>query len=85
MNATEQLKQDLKTGKPIYGREVTLKMLKQGTLKKVYLAKNSPDKQTVTSHANQARTEVILLEEDNVKLGILCKKPFPVSILSFPQ
>ena len=83
MNPAEQLKQDLKKATPIIGVEVNLKKLRKGELKKIYLAHNCKEKETIKTYAQELGTELIELEQNNVEVGVLCKKPFSISVLGF--
>ena len=83
MNSPEQLKQDLKKATPIFGIEVTLKKLRKGELKKIYLAKNCKEKTSLLRYAQQNDIEVIELEQNNIEVGVLCKKPFSISAICF--
>lgn len=77
------LKEDLKKGKPIYGTENTIKKIKLGKMKKIYIVSNCKDKQTLIAYAQQFGVEVIELEENNAQLGVLCKRPHLISVLGF--
>ena len=83
MNAADQLKQDLKKGTAILGTEVNLKKLRKGELKKIYVAHNCKDKDAIKHYAQQTGTQVIELEQTNVEVGVICKKPFSISALGF--
>ena len=83
MNSSEQLKQDLKKATPIFGVEVTLKKLRKGELKKIYLANNCKEKTSLLRYARQNDIEVIELEQNNIEVGVLCKKPFSISAIGF--
>ena len=80
---TDQLKQDLKKSTPFYGVEVTLKKLRKGELKKIYLSKDCKDKETILSLAQKTGIHVIELQETNAEIGVVCKKPFSISALCF--
>lgn len=77
------LKEDLKKGKPIYGTENTTKKIKLGKMKKIYVASNCKDKQTLVAYAKQFGVEVVELGENNAQLGVLCKRPHLISVLGF--
>lgn len=77
------LREEIKKGKPIYGLNNTVKKLKQGKLQKVYIASNCPDKKGVLDMGKQFGTEVVELKETNAQLGVICKKPYAISALSF--
>ncbi len=83
MNNIEELKQDLKKATPLIGIEVNLKKLRKGEIKKLYLAKNCKDKDTLLKYAKNAGIIILTLEQNNVELGVLCKKPFSISALGF--
>lgn len=77
------LKEDLKKGKPIYGTENTVKKIKLGKMKKIYVSSNCKDKQTLMLYAQQFGVEVVELEENNAQLGVICKRPHLISVLGF--
>ena len=86
-NIIEEIKKIAKTGKVIFGREETLKNLKRGTLKKVYLSSNCPQelKQDIAYYAELSATEVVQLPIPNDELGTMCRKPFVISVMSVPK
>ncbi len=79
------LKKDLKEKKPIIGSDRTLKALKNGKLERIYMASNTKEdiKEDIKYYSKLANVKVIELKEDNSKLGIICKKPFNISVISF--
>ena len=79
----KDLKEALKDKKTIIGTKRTLKFLKLGKLRKVYIASNCPEdiKDDVDHYAKINDIDVINLKEDNEELGILCKKSFFISVL----
>lgn len=79
------LRDELKKEKPIYGLSDTLKKLKHGGLKKIFVASNCPDKEGLLKQAKHFGVEVVEMKENNVELGIVCKKPYAISVLSFKQ
>ena len=81
--SADQLKQDLKKATPLFGLEVTIKKLKKGELKKIYISSNCKDKESIRSYAKKTGAELTELEQNNVELGVLCKKPFSISALGF--
>ena len=78
-----EIRKLLGSDKLIIGTERTLKLLREGKLKKVMLASNC--KQTtvedVQRYSTQSGTEVVHLDIPNEELGVYCKKPFNISIL----
>ncbi len=78
------LKNLLKKEEVIIGRERTLKALKAGQLKKVFLASNCKalDEKLISHYAALLNVEVVKLTLPNDEVGLICKKPFSISILS---
>jgi large subunit ribosomal protein L30e len=81
----ENLKKLLKEGKVIIGTNQVMKNLKLGRLKEVYLSSNCP-KNTVEDikyYSKLNNVKINELKEDNEQLGIICKKPFSISVLGY--
>jgi len=74
----------LKGKKLIIGTDKTLKNLKLGKIKRVYTSSNCAEKvfDSIQHYAKLSNAEVLKLKYANDELGILCKKPFSISILS---
>lgn len=67
------------------GTDKTIKNMKNGRTKGVFLAKDCK-KETVdeiTHLAKISSIEIVKLEQTNKEIGILCKKPFSISVLSY--
>ncbi len=77
------LREEIKKAKPIYGLDGTLKKLKHGKLKSIYIASNCHEKAKLLTYAKQFGIETFELKENNLQLGIICKKPYAISVLSF--
>ncbi len=71
----------------IIGTDRTLKNLKLGKIKTVYLSSNCSEKakETIDHYAKLSKTSIIKLKYPNDELGILCKKSFYISVLSVPK
>lgn len=69
--------------KLIFGSAMTLKGLKKGTISKLYLAMNCTDemKEELVHYCSFGNIVCETLPVSNVDLGVLCRKPFPVSVL----
>jgi len=82
-----QLRTDLRKKKPVMGAKRTLKLLKIGNLEKVYIAKNCREdiRKDIEHYAELANVELIKLDITNDELGVVCKKPFNISVLSFEK
>ncbi len=80
-NAT--IKKLLETSKMSIGRDLVLKGLKNGKIKKVYMAKNTDadTKKDLEHYAKLGGIELIKLPLANDELGVICKKPFNISVL----
>ena len=72
----------LKDGKLSLGTKSTLKRLREGKLKSIFVTKNCPEevKEDVAQYSKIAGVEVIQLEQPNDELGTMCKKPFGISV-----
>jgi ribosomal protein L30E len=79
----DEIKKLLGTENLLIGEDRTMKALRSGELKKVFLASNAKDslKEDVEHYAKLSGFEVVNLKINNEDLGILCKKPFNVQVL----
>ena len=68
----------------IIGTELTLKNLKIGKILKVFVSSNCAEavRKDIDYYAGLSSAKVIVLEEPNDELGVICKKPFSISVLS---
>ncbi len=80
-----ELKEALKEKGLVLGRDKTLKKMRAGDIKKVFLASNCPKhiEETVEYYAKLNKVKVSKLEINNKELGIRCKKPFSVMVLGY--
>lgn len=87
MTNVDDIKKKIKEEKVIIGTERTIKTLKLGKVEKVFLTSNCPSdvKEDIEHYAKLAKIKVIKLKQPNVELGVICKKPFPISVLSFKK
>jgi large subunit ribosomal protein L30e len=79
-----ELRKLLKAKKLVIGTELTLKSLKLGKVDTVILSSNCPKKvvDDLGYYAEQGKTETIKVQYPNEELGVICKKPFSISVLS---
>ncbi len=77
------LKDDLKKKKLILGLERALKGVRKHKVSTVYVSSNSHAKEDISRLGKAMNVEVILVDENSRELGVLCKKPFSVSVISF--
>ena len=84
MSDLEEIKKNLKTDKMVIGAEETVKALKVGKLKKVWLSSNCKEsvRKDITHYCGLSGTEMELLDLPNDELGVACRKTFSISVLS---
>ncbi len=75
----------LKKEKLIFGSDRTLKLLRNGKAKVVFLSSNVKDdvKEEVEHLAKLNKVEIIKLKIPNTEVGVVCKKPFSISVLCY--
>ncbi len=78
-----EVKELAKTDKVVVGAERTIKNLKVGKIEKIFLASNckSEIREDIEHSAKISDVEIITLAQPNDEFGIMCQKPFPVSVL----
>ncbi|HLG25162.1 MAG TPA: ribosomal L7Ae/L30e/S12e/Gadd45 family protein [Candidatus Nanoarchaeia archaeon] len=81
---TTEIKKLMKGGNVIVGTERVIKGLKLGNVSKVMLSSNCPQKveEDINHYSGINKTEIQKLEFPNDELGIICKKPFSISVLA---
>jgi ribosomal protein L30E len=78
----EEIKEALTKKKIIIGTTSTLKKLKMGKVAKVYVSNNCPNNVMADLDRFKKSAEIEVLDKSNEELGIVCKKPFSISVLS---
>ncbi|MEM4263415.1 MAG: ribosomal L7Ae/L30e/S12e/Gadd45 family protein [Candidatus Woesearchaeota archaeon] len=78
-----ELRKLLVEKKLILGAERTLKYLKLGKLKMVYVSRNCAKmiKDDLAHDSRLAKVEFKQLDNSSSELGVFCKKPFPVAVV----
>ena len=73
----------IKSGKAILGYKSTIKALKKGQLKAIFVASNTPSviKAEINYYAHLAQADVHLYSGNNIDLGSACGKHYRVSLL----
>jgi len=68
----------------VIGTSRTIKYIKTGKLSRVYVSSNCPTnvKADLKYYGELSETPIIELNQTNEELGVMCKKPFFVSVLS---
>jgi ribosomal protein L30E len=70
------------TKKLVIGTDRVMDMLKTGKISKVFVTVNCPEavRESIAKYASLSKAEVVELEIPNDELGVVCKKPFSISI-----
>jgi large subunit ribosomal protein L30e len=78
-----ELRKLIKEKKLLVGTDRTLKALKLGNIEKVFMAANCADKlkDDIKHYSKLSKASVSQLRYPNDELGILCKKPYSISVL----
>jgi len=81
----DELRKALKEKDIIIGTERTVKGLKTGKVSTIFLASNCPDevREQIKHYAGISGAKILELELPDKEIGLLCKKPFNVSVLSY--
>ena len=79
-----ELKKILKGEKVVIGTQRTLKELKRGSVERVFVTSNCPPaiEQDIDHYTRLSGAEKIKISLPNEELGIICKKPFSISVVS---
>ena len=79
-----EIKKMLKSANFIIGTKRTIKNLKLGRVQKVLVSSNCPAKveNNLNYYAQLSGAEYHKLDFPNEELGIICKKPFSISVLA---
>ncbi len=77
------IKKDLKTRKIVIGTKVVMKNLKLNKLEKIYIASNCDEnsKKELEYYSKLLKIPVIILDQPNDELGVICKKQYSISML----
>lgn len=81
----ENLKKVVKDKKFVFGKNEVIRKLNSGEVKTIFLASNCPKdlKVIINKYARLAQIKVIELDIPNEEIGIICKKPFSISVLGY--
>lgn len=84
MEAIAKIKKALEEQRIVIGYQETVEAVNDGTATEVHVAKNTPaDKlTTLRDLAGLKEIPVNMLELGNDEVGVICKKPFSISVLS---
>jgi len=83
----KEIKENVKKNNVIFGYKEVIKALKCSKLEKVIIASNAPErvKKDVEYNSRISGTKVEIFDKTNKDLGILCGKPFSVSVLGIKR
>ena len=81
----ENLQQDLlkNSKRLVFGTDRSLKLLKNDKLEKIYLANNCNE--GVKEEIKRFKIKIIELDVVNHELGVVCKKPFSISMIGLSK
>jgi len=87
MYTTDQLRKLIEEKKVIIGTQRTLKALKADKLKRLVMASNASEQTANAVKRYSAQTGVAVddLSVPNDELGVICKKPFSISLLGIKK
>lgn len=82
-----EIRKQLGTDNIVLGKDRTLNLLRSNEIEKVFMASNTEAiaKEEIMKFAGLNSVSVETLKLNNEEMGILCKKPFFVSVLSFKR
>ncbi len=78
----ENLKSLVKEKKIIVGSDETIKAIRNGTAKEVFISSNCSEelKERLIKYCKLSKCEINILKDDSKELGAICKKPFSINI-----
>jgi len=81
----DNLKKAIKEKKLTIGTEKTIKALKRGEAKEVFISRNCPVllRKKVKNYAEISNIAVSELKESNEEIGTICKKPFSINLCCY--
>ncbi|MGC9079543.1 MAG: ribosomal L7Ae/L30e/S12e/Gadd45 family protein [Nanopusillaceae archaeon] len=84
MVSFDDIKRNVEDKRIVIGTNRTLKMIKNGKVEKVFLAKNTPEniKNDIIYYSKLGNFEVEILNYTNEEIGLLLKKPYKISVIS---
>lgn len=79
-----EIKKMLKSGSLILGTRRSMKKLRLGKVEKILVSSNCPAivEKDFSYYSGLAGAEIQKLDYPNDELGVICKKPFSISVLA---
>lgn len=83
VEGVSEVKKLMSASKLVLGSDETVKLLRQGKLVRVFISTNcSPQMKSDLERAcGIAEIDVVELNQTSEEIGVLCKKPFAVSVV----
>jgi ribosomal protein L30E len=87
MNVIDNIKKAINDNKLLIGQNSTKRALKAGKVSMVVVSKNVQNivEKELESLCKIGKCEFAKVEKDNLELGVTCRKPFGVSVLSIKK
>jgi len=87
MDLTKRIKEKVKQKKVLLGYKTVMKFLKSGRPELIIYANDIPEekKKTLDHNAEISNVKIQEYPNDGVNLGLVCGKPFPVSVLAMKR
>lgn len=87
MNAIDKIKTALSNNKLIIGENSTKRGLKASKISMVVVSNNAPSIvcKELEALCKIGKVEFVKFDKDNLELGVTCRKPFGVSVLSIKK
>jgi len=87
MELARLIKEKIKQNKVIIGYKTVIKSLKSDRPELIVLAANTPEdkKKMIELNAKISKVQVKEYPKDGVDLGLLCGKPFSISVLAIKR
>jgi len=78
-----ELRMAINTGRLHLGSKVAIRELQRGRAKIAILSSNCPEKirEQIEEYGKLGDIPVLQHQKDSLDLGVLCRKPFPVSVI----
>lgn len=83
MALADEIRSAINSSKAIIGYRESIKFIKSNTPKSIVIANNIPDsvRKEIEEVARPSSVKVEVFDGDSVNLGVLCGKPFPISVI----
>jgi|TARA_Y100000310_G_scaffold234435_1_gene237376 ribosomal protein L30E len=81
----QELKDAMKKEKLVFGSNSTLRNMKKGKTKQIFLANNCGKDiaESIEYYSKFSKVKISKINKPRSEISILCKKNFPVSVISY--